>query len=87
MGTSSRGDNALAVAGDMPAVPRWASTIIRLVGAVLVEQNHEWAESHRHMGLDILAACRKAAHADPGKDNTNEAGLTIDAIPACRETW
>jgi hypothetical protein len=46
----------------------------------------EWAESHRDMGMDILAACRKATYAETGKDNTNEAGLTIDAIPGGRET-
>jgi hypothetical protein len=32
--------------------------IIRLVGAVPAEQKHEWAEGHRNMGPQILAACR-----------------------------
>jgi putative transposase len=56
--------------------------IIRLVGAVLAEQNGEWTESRRYMGLEILAACRKAGQPDMGKNGTSEAGLTVEAIPA-----
>ena len=56
--------------------------IIRLVGAVLAEQNDERTESRRYTGLEILAACRKAGRSDMGKNGTSEAGLTVEAIPA-----
>jgi putative transposase len=49
---------------------------------VLAEQNDEWTESRRYMGLEILAACRKAAETDKGQNGTSETGLTIEAIPA-----
>ena len=35
-------------------------SIIRLVGAVLAEQNDEWSEGRRYLGLDILAKSRLA---------------------------
>jgi putative transposase len=58
--------------------------IIRLVGAVLAEQNDEWTESRRYMGPEILAACRKAGDSTNSEvqDNTSGTGLTIEAIPA-----
>jgi putative transposase len=53
--------------------------IIRLVGAVLAEQHDEWTEARRYMGLEILAACQKGGKTTA---ETNDAGVTIDAIGA-----
>jgi hypothetical protein len=55
--------------------------IIRLAGAVLAEQNDEWTESCRYMGLEILAACRKAADTDMGQNATSESRLTVGVVP------
>jgi putative transposase len=49
---------------------------------VLAEQNDEWIESRRYMGLEILAACGKAASAWREQNVTSEAGLTVEAISA-----
>jgi len=64
------------------SLPEAARPIIRLVGAVLAEQNDEWTKSRRYMGLEILAACRKAVQPETEKNGTSEAGLTVEAIPA-----
>jgi putative transposase len=55
--------------------------VIRLVGAVLAGQDGERAEARRCTGPEILAACRKAAHGNE-TDVTDDARLTVDAIPA-----
>jgi putative transposase len=46
------------------------AAIIRLVGAVLMEQNDEWAESRRYMGPDILA--KVSGSADPSDASMKE---------------
>jgi putative transposase len=40
------------------------ASLIRLVGAVLAEQNDEWIEGRRYLGLDVLARCRIHAVTD-----------------------
>jgi hypothetical protein len=57
---------------------RSQDAILRLVGAVLAEQNDEWTEARRYMGAEILAACRKTGK---GK-GTPETSVTIEAISA-----
>ncbi|EUA72315.1 transposase, Mutator family protein [Mycobacterium xenopi 4042] len=42
--------------------------IVRLVGAVLAEQNDEWAEGRRYLGLDILTRCRLTTITDDNPD-------------------
>lgn len=53
-------------------------SIIRLVGAVLAEQNDEWAEQRRYIGSEILAACQKVGQ----ESDTKDAEVTIGAIAA-----
>jgi transposase-like protein len=53
-------------------------SIIRLVGAVLAEQNDEWTEQRRYIGTEILAACQKVGQ----KTDTNDDEVTIGVIAA-----
>jgi putative transposase len=55
------------------------AAIIRLVGAVLMEQNDEWTEARRYMGLEILA---KTGTAPSQASNTPEKVNAIEAISA-----
>jgi putative transposase len=54
-------------------------SIIRLVGAVLAEQNDEWAEGRRYLGLDVLARAQ-AVDTALTEEVTDE--LTMHAITA-----
>jgi transposase-like protein len=49
--------------------------VIRLVGAVLMEQTDEWTEARRYMGLEFLAkAClRVLAGETPDQDSPQQA--------------
>jgi putative transposase len=56
-------------------------SVIRLIGAVLVEQHDEWAEGRRYLGLDVLKRSRMAVLNTEQTEEANEA-MTPAALTA-----
>lgn len=54
--------------------------IVRLVGAVLVEQTDEWAKGRRYLGLNVLARCRLTTVTT--SDTTTEPRSDQNTMPA-----
>ncbi|WP_285498425.1 transposase, partial [Actinomadura sp. NBRC 104425] len=53
------------------------AAIIRLVGAVLMEQTDEWTEGRRYMGLEYLAKARlRVIDGGPCGDGTDQQAIT-----------
>ena len=62
------------------------SSIIRLVGAVLMEQTDEWIEGRRYIGLEVLAKTTRRTHqingAEPDPDTPTKEVQTPAALTA-----
>jgi putative transposase len=54
-------------------------SLIRLVGAVLAEQDDEWTEGRRYLGLDLLGRYRLIAM--PGGDENTETMPEVNPDP------
>lgn len=52
------------------------AAIIRLVGAVLMEQTDEWAEQHRYMGMEVLTKARQTPPEDTPVEEVLPAAIT-----------
>ena len=57
------------------------ASIVRLAGAVLMEQNDEWTEARRYMGLEVLAKMDTTGIAPAAADTPGEVNA-IEAITA-----
>jgi putative transposase len=66
------------VVGIFPGRP----ALIRLVGAVLAEQNDEWTEGRRYMGLELLAKSRIRIVTTEPNQAAGEPGMTTEALTA-----
>ncbi|PRY03650.1 IS256 family transposase [Kineococcus rhizosphaerae] len=62
-------------------------SLIRLVGAVLAEQDDEWTEGRRYLGLDLLGRCRLIAMPGGAADTSEtvaevNSDITMQALTA-----